>query len=99
MSDRTNVLAFERHMNASDGPRTSELRAGRRPATLQTMPLSRQPASVAEHIPVTSSMSDQASNRKSYFARIVDALHESRRLQAARIIHDCQHLVQQQPKQ
>src|SRR5438132_1113436 len=72
MSDRTDVLAFERHMNAGDAPRTSEPRSGHRPATLQMMPFSRQRAGVGEPVPVTASMPDQASSRKSYFARIVD---------------------------
>jgi hypothetical protein len=96
MSDRTNVLAFERRINDGQGSRAEEAWTGRRPAPLQAMAPSRQHAGVAEPVPATTSMPDRTANRKSWFARIVDALHESRRLQAAQIIHDCQHLVQQQ---
>jgi hypothetical protein len=34
-----------------------------------------------------------ARNRKGYFARLLNALHESRRLQAARVIRQYRHLV------
>jgi hypothetical protein len=34
-----------------------------------------------------------ARNRKSYFARLLNALHEARRLQAARVIRQYRHLV------
>jgi hypothetical protein len=38
---------------------------------------------------------DLASSHKNAFAHLVDALHESRRLQAARLIHHYRYLVQQ----
>jgi hypothetical protein len=34
-----------------------------------------------------------ARNRKSYFTRLLNALHEARRLQAARVIRQYRHLV------
>jgi len=37
---------------------------------------------------------DRVSNRKSVFKYLLEALHESRRLQAARAIHQYRHLLQ-----
>jgi hypothetical protein len=36
---------------------------------------------------------DVARDRKGYFARLLDALHQSRRLQAARVISQYRHLI------
>jgi hypothetical protein len=36
----------------------------------------------------------RVSNGKSFFAHLLDALHESRRLQAERVIHHYRHLLQ-----
>jgi hypothetical protein len=108
MSDRTSSLTFERNVNHThrqtdealrrDEPRTSEPWIGRRPAALSAAPLSSQHSGGVGNIPVNSSVYDQASNRKSYFARLLDALHESRRLQAERIIRDWPHLVREERK-
>jgi hypothetical protein len=42
----------------------------------------------------TSATLDQVSNRKSCIAHLLNALRESRRLQAARVIHRNRHLLQ-----
>jgi hypothetical protein len=45
----------------------------------------------------TAAALDPVSSRKSVFAHLLDALHESRRLQAARLVHHYRHLLQQEP--
>jgi hypothetical protein len=42
----------------------------------------------------TAAAPDRVLNRRSVFARLLEALHESRRLQAAREIHRHRHLLQ-----
>jgi hypothetical protein len=103
MFDRTGSLTFERNMNRSrfeagavvrgDGPRTSAAWARRRLASLQTAPLEDQSWDGGGKLPASSHTSSQTSDRKGIFARVLDALHESRRVQAARIIRDSPHLV------
>jgi hypothetical protein len=48
-----------------------------------------------ENASKTSATRDQLSNRRSYIAHLFNALRESRRLQAARIIHQYRHLLQE----
>jgi hypothetical protein len=48
-----------------------------------------------ENTSKTSATRDQVSNRRSYIAHLLNALRESRRLQAARVIHRYRHLLQE----
>lgn len=106
MFDRTGSLGFERNMNRThfeagaavrgDGPRTSGAWARRRLASLQTAPLEDQSRDGGGKLPASSHTSSKTSDRKGIFARVLDALHESRRFQAARIIRDSPHLVEKE---
>jgi hypothetical protein len=44
-------------------------------------------------MPVIASASGRPTTRKGLLARIVEALHESRRLEATRVIHRSRHLI------
>jgi hypothetical protein len=44
-------------------------------------------------MPVIASASGRPTTRKGLLARIIEALHESRRLEAARVIHRSRHLI------
>jgi hypothetical protein len=106
MFDRTGSLSFERNMNRThfeagaavrgDGPRTSGVWARRRLASLQAVPLEDRSRDGGGKLPASLHTSSQTSDRKGIFARVLDALHESRCLQAARIIRDSPHLVEKE---
>jgi hypothetical protein len=76
-----------------DGTRTHETTngtwAGQRPTLVQTASLIRHPAGAGN-----GSATGLIPSRKSHLARLVDAVQESRRLQAARASRPTLHLVQ-----
>ena len=52
----------------------------------------------SEEVPENSRISNHPSKLKHYLARLLGALHDSRRLQAARVAREFRHLVQERCK-
>jgi hypothetical protein len=92
MSDRSNSPGQGRGTTSTslktgaspqqDEPRTSEARPGRHLRLVEKAPA--EPAAGADNTP----------GRRSHLARLVEALHASRRIQAAQVTRRYLHLVQ-----